>query len=94
MPDFSIPGREKQRNLKTGTDDMDVTVDSVLAFYLVLLGAQHSLITPSRGKTNAIGAITNGVFQRGRWGSDPQSSDRHSKLPFVSLCDIEVNDYQ
>jgi hypothetical protein len=57
---------------------MNVTMDSILAFCLALLGAQHGLITPSGGKTNATGAVANGVFQRGRWDSNPQPSDRQS----------------
>ena len=57
---------------------MNVIMDSTIAFCLVLLGAQHSPATPSGGKTNATGAITSGVFQRGRRDSNPQPSDRQS----------------
>jgi hypothetical protein len=78
LPDFSTPSREKQKNLKTGTEDMNVTCDSVLASCLALSCAQHSPTTPLGEKANAANDIESGVFQRGRRDSNPQPSDRQS----------------
>jgi hypothetical protein len=76
LPDFSTPSRQSQK--KTGTDDMNVTTDSVLASCLALRGAQHSPTMTSSQKTNATGGIENGVPQRARQDSNLQPSDSKS----------------
>jgi hypothetical protein len=76
LPDFSIPSSQSQK--KTGTDDLNVTNDSVLALRLALSSAQHSPTMPSGEKANGTGAIINRISERARQDSNLQPSDSKS----------------
>jgi hypothetical protein len=84
LPDFSTPSRQSQK--KTGTDDLNVTTDSVLALRLALPCAQHSPTMTLAEKANATGAIVSGISQRARQDSNLQPSDSKSSIPAVRLC--------
>jgi len=76
LPNFSRPSRESQK--KTGTDDANVTGDSVLPSCLALRSAQHSPTMPSGEKANATVAMMSGVSERAREDSNLQPSDSKS----------------
>jgi len=76
LPDFSTPDKQSQK--KTGTDDMNVTTDSVLASCLALSCAQHSPTMPLGEKANTTGAVINRISERAREDSNLQPSDSKS----------------
>jgi integrase len=77
LPDFSLPRKGSQQNLKTGTDDRHVAQND-LAENLAFLGA--SLCTHQRNHmhNNGVFDSENGIFQRARQDSNLQPSDSKS----------------
>ena len=62
LPAFHLTGKESQRNVKTGTDNADVTTPNDLARCLALSGGKQRTDTDSYGKTNPVHDSKNGVL--------------------------------
>jgi len=54
LPALHLTGKESQRAVKTGTDNMNVTTPDDLAFCLALSGGKHRTNTDCCGKTNPV----------------------------------------
>ncbi len=62
LPALHLTGKESQRNVKTGTDNMNVTTPADLARCLALSGGKHRTNMDYPGKTNPVCDSTNGVL--------------------------------
>ena len=76
LPDFSRPSSQSQK--KTGTDDMNVTTDFVLASCLPLRGDLSASAIVAGERATATYATKNRVIERARQDSNLQPSDSKS----------------